>query len=301
MDEIIRRGQSTNNNSGPICQTNGFWVFDNLDTLAKAVTEATGITFDFTSVTALLSDFLESTEQYLLLNIKSYNGEEADNLLFLTGDKAFLFSKRPPNIEAYKPFAEVCTKSYGRSTVLAFLTLNNVMVNYKKRLEHLINLTKELEQTFDSKMYRDLNFEFEQLNDRLEEFHDLLLRLQETHYKEVETRYISFDYTVLIAESSSLLDRCQRRANVPKELARDNELQVTTELNKRIEKLNDVVKKLTAITVILMLPTLIASHFGMNFAFMPELKIWWAYPAVIGGQVIIMGIGYFLFRKIGWL
>ena len=51
-----------------------------------------------------------------------------------------------------------------------------------------------------------------------------------------------------------------------RDLSRDHELRVTTELNLRIEKLNDVVKRLTAITVILMIPTLIASHFGMNFA-----------------------------------
>ncbi len=66
-------------------------------------------------------------------------------------------------------------------------------------------------------------------------------------------------------------------------------------------KLNDAVKKLTALTVILMLPTLIASHFGMNFAFMPELNLWWAYPAVVVFQIVFMGIGFAIFRKIGWL
>jgi len=78
-------------------------------------------------------------------------------------------------------------------------------------------------------------------------------------------------------------------------------MRTTEELNERIVKLNDVVKKLTAITVILMLPTLIASHFGMNFAYMPELKMAWAYPAVIFFQIVFMGIGFLLFRRIGWL
>jgi len=50
-----------------------------------------------------------------------------------------------------------------------------------------------------------------------------------------------------------------------------------------------------------MLPTLIASHFGMNFQYMPELSVAWAYPAVIAIQVILMGVGLILFRKIGWL
>jgi magnesium transporter len=50
-----------------------------------------------------------------------------------------------------------------------------------------------------------------------------------------------------------------------------------------------------------MLPTLIASHFGMNFQYMPELSIWWAYPVVIGAQVAIIVAFVIVFRKIGWL
>ncbi len=283
------------------CMVGDFYIFNDLNTMTQAVTKAANIEFDFNSVVALTSDFLEATERYLILNIKDSGRINADNLLFLTGDQAFLYTKNPPAIEAYQPYQDICGKPNGRGTVLTFLVLNKVLGTYKKTLEALVVQTRELEQQFDSKTYRGMTLEFEFLIDRLDDFNDLLLRLQETHYKEVETRYISFDYSILMAEVSSLLDRCQRRANVPKELARDNELQVTTDLNKRIERLNDIVKRLTAITVILMLPTLIASHFGMNFQFMPELKIWWAYPVVIGAQFVIVGVGIFLFRKIGWL
>ena len=272
-----------------------------MDALVKMVAEVTGTTFDFQSVVELHTDFVQTSEQYLILNIKDFDPEEPNNLLFLTGDKALLFSKKPLPPDAYKPFEKLYSRSYGRSTVLAFLTLSKVMDDYKSRLEYLITSTKELEQKFESKKYSDLNFEFERLEDRLEEFHDLLLRLQERGFKEIETRYISFDYDVLIAQSSSLLERCNRRANLLKEVGREHELQVTIDLNLRIERLNDVVRRLTAITVILMLPTLIASHFGMNFAFMPELKVPWAYPAVIGAQVVIVGVGIYIFRKIGWL
>jgi magnesium transporter len=78
-------------------------------------------------------------------------------------------------------------------------------------------------------------------------------------------------------------------------------MQATEELNKKIVRMNDILKKLTSITVILMLPTLIASHFGMNFVHMPELAIWWVYPAVIAAQLLIMGIFFAIFKKIGWL
>lgn len=52
---------------------------------------------------------------------------------------------------------------------------------------------------------------------------------------------------------------------------KDFSIRASEDLNKRILKLNNVVTRLTAVTVIFMLPTLIASHFGMNFQFMPEL------------------------------
>jgi magnesium transporter len=45
--------------------------------------------------------------------------------------------------------------------------------------------------------------------------------------------------------------------------------------------LNLVIKKLTAITVILMVPTLIASMYGMNFKHMPELDSPLGYPVTI--------------------
>jgi Mg2+ and Co2+ transporter CorA len=128
-----------------------------------------------------------------------------------------------------------------------------------------------------------------------------VLRLQERVYPQIETEYISFDYRVLVAEVNSLEGRYRRRLSMVRDLRQDFETQTTSELNTKIVKLNDVVKKLTAITVILMIPNLIASHFGMNFANMPELSVAWAYPAVIIFQFLFMGLGFWWFRRIGWL
>ena len=301
MDERINHNETGQNETETEKeQKSEILTFVDLGSFTKAVESETSFVIDFASVTGLNTDFLQSSEKYLILNIKDLE-DEPNNLLFLTQDKAFLFAKRQPPQEAFKAFQKVLHRRFGTNTILAFLTLDRVLEGYKKRLEGFISVIKELEEHFESKKYRDLTFEFLQLNDRLEEFHDLLLTLQERSYKEVQTRYISFDYNVLIAESQSLMDRCQRRFNMLRDLERENEMQITNELNRRIEKLNDVVRKLTAITVILTLPTLIASHFGMNFTFMPELRVWWAYPLVVIMQFALMGAGLFWFRKIGWL
>lgn len=275
-------------------------LFNDIESFAKAVEASTGRVFDFVSLTQLTTNFTESTDQYLILNVKGYDDGQSNYLIFATEDSAFLYTKKPPPQDAFKHFEKVFHRPFGLATVLTFLTLNQVLAGYKQRMENLISRIKEMEETFDSLRYHDLMLEFDRFNDTLEEFHDLLLRLEERMVKQVETRYISFDYRVLIAESLSLQARCRRRLSMVIELERDYEIKATTDLNKRIEGLNDVVKRLTALTVILMIPTLIASHFGMNFQFMPELRVWWAYPVVIAVQALLMIGGIVLFRKWHW-
>ena len=53
--------------------------------------------------------------------------------------------------------------------------------------------------------------------------------------------------------------------------------------------LNVIVKRLTAFTVILMIPTLIAGIYGMNFHFMPELEWQIGYPAGAGSDGRVHG------------
>jgi len=302
MVEVIENNPRENSKPADISETgSGFFMFQDLDLFSKAVEAEVGITFDFAAVVELNTNFLQSAERYLIVDIKEYLGEITDNLLFLTEDKAFLFARTLPQLENIKIFRSVLNKPFGRSTVLTFLTLSMVLNTYKQRLENLNNIIREMEENFDLVRYRTLSQDFERLHDRLEEYHDLLLQLQESRYEQVNTEYVSFDYRVLINESLSVQGRCRRRLTTLKELRQDYETRATADLNNRIARLNDVVKRLTALTVLLMVPNLIASHFGMNFARMPELQMWWAYPAVVVAQILIVAVGFFAFKKMNWL
>jgi Mg2+ and Co2+ transporter CorA len=278
-----------------------FFIFNDLGAFERAIVSEFKVNINFDSVIELSSDFLQSDEDYMILNVKDNVAQEPNNFLFLTREKAFLFVKKPFSIEPARIYQNVLSQPYGPSTVLAFIVLTKVLNSYKARLESLIVEIKELENKFDLKRYRDLSLEVERRQDRLEELYDLVLKLQERTYPQVNTEYISFDYRVLIAETNSLYGRFRRRLNLLRDLRQDFETQTTSELNTKIVKLNDVVKKLTAITVILMIPNLIAGHFGMNFEFMPELHVPWAYPAVIGFQFAFMVLAYLWFRRIDWL
>jgi magnesium transporter len=65
--------------------------------------------------------------------------------------------------------------------------------------------------------------------------------------------------------------------------------------------LNAVMKRLTAFTVVLMVPTLIAGIYGMNFDFMPELDWPWGYPfaLVLMLGAVLAAVAWF--RSRGWL
>ncbi len=66
-------------------------------------------------------------------------------------------------------------------------------------------------------------------------------------------------------------------------------------------QLNQVMRTLTAWSIILMTLALIAGIYGMNFKNMPELNLWWGYYAVLAGMAVLV-IGLFaLFRHIRWL
>jgi magnesium transporter len=66
-------------------------------------------------------------------------------------------------------------------------------------------------------------------------------------------------------------------------------------------RMNEVMKVLTIIATIFIPLTFIAGVYGMNFQYMPELKLPWAYPAVLGVFVIIAIIMLLFFRRKKWL
>jgi len=63
--------------------------------------------------------------------------------------------------------------------------------------------------------------------------------------------------------------------------------------------LNVVMKQLTLISIILMIPTLIASIYGMNVKNYMENSIW-AFPAILVGSILMAYLGVLLFKRKKW-
>jgi magnesium transporter len=60
-------------------------------------------------------------------------------------------------------------------------------------------------------------------------------------------------------------------------------------------------RKIAAWAAIIMAPTLIAGVYGMNFEYMPETDMAWAYPAVLCLMVTVCVVLYVVFRRTRWL
>ncbi|AEI15934.1 magnesium and cobalt transport protein CorA [Flexistipes sinusarabici DSM 4947] len=71
-----------------------------------------------------------------------------------------------------------------------------------------------------------------------------------------------------------------------------------TDLSNRM---NEIMKMLTIISTLFIPLTFIVGVYGMNFKYMPELDVRWAYPVVWLVMIIIAGLMLLFFKKKDWI
>lgn len=64
---------------------------------------------------------------------------------------------------------------------------------------------------------------------------------------------------------------------------------------------NGIIKIVSVVSVLIMPPTLVASIYGMNFRFMPELSWPFGYPLALAAMVAAAALPYWYFKRRGWL
>jgi magnesium transporter len=66
-------------------------------------------------------------------------------------------------------------------------------------------------------------------------------------------------------------------------------------------QMNAFMKKLTALALIIMVPTLISGIYGMNVSNLPFATSSWSFLFVFGFMILITGTIFFAFKKQDWL
>ena len=212
--------------------------------------------------------FLESYEEYVIINIKT-TGESPNNIIILNEKNALLYSDKAFGEKDYKMFRYTLQKPFGETTVLSFLVLRSVLEEYQNVFKVLDENIDHLEKKYEISEAEESTSRLRRLTNRVEDFVNLMISLEERKIRQVNTSFIAYDYGLVLAKAQHLLDRCRNHLNQLRDIQRDADVRQTRETNRRIEELTNVMKKLTALTAIIMVPTLIASIYGMNVTQLP--------------------------------
>lgn len=76
---------------------------------------------------------------------------------------------------------------------------------------------------------------------------------------------------------------------------------VDIHLSNVSNNLNNVVKKMTVLSTVLMTMALVSGVYGMNFERMPELHWYYGYPYALGLMVVLGGLVLVVFKWIRWI
>ncbi|MBL7841800.1 MAG: magnesium/cobalt transporter CorA [Cyclobacteriaceae bacterium] len=243
---------------------------------------------------------IEGNNSFIVYENKTYMAEQVSFLL----KKDILFTMRQADIKA---FAETVRKLKVNKSSSAFtgyqiflMLLETQIDKDADFIEYISKLTSRVsKRLLKEKYYKE----------------DLLLEITEMQENTILARESVVDKQRLVSsllKSSVVPDTENERLRI---IFRDinSILQHTQFSFERLEYLQDtflglinieqntVIKIFTVVTVVFMPPTLIASIYGMNFEFMPELKWAMGYPIAITLMIISSLLFLWFFKRKKWL
>jgi magnesium transporter len=218
--------------------------------------------------------------------------------------------RRQPRFE----FADVGARLAGNAHLgdegiglLLYLLLDEIVDGYLDVIDRFEDLTDDIEDALsqedgaagEEETSRELGRRMFLVRQQVVRFRRLASPMRETVDLLLETPQIATP--PLVPYYRDVLDHVIRAMelvdSVRDVLTSARELQIAEQANR----MNIVVKKLSAWAAIILIPTLIAGIYGMNFRHMPELDWRFGYPFALA----LMGLTSFLlyrsFRKRGWL
>ncbi len=243
---------------------------------------------------------IEGNNSFIVYENKTYMAEQVSFLL----KKDILFTMRQADIKA---FAETVRKLKVNKSSSAFtgyqiflMLLETQIDKDADFIEYISKLTSRVsKRLLKEKYYKE----------------DLLLEITEMQENTILARESVVDKQRLVSsllKSSVVPDTENERLRI---IFKDinSILQHTQFSFERLEYLQDtflglinieqntVIKIFTVVTVVFMPPTLIASIYGMNFEFMPELKWTMGYPIAITLMIISSLLFLWFFKRKKWL
>ena len=244
----------------------------------------------------------------IVLRMLSFDEESvsvvSEQVSLIVGSK-YLFSFQERFGDVFEPVRERLRTGKGRirsrgTDYLAYALIDAIVDHYFRILERLGDLIEELEEDVlnDSSaeaLHRIHHLRREMLVVRrsvwpLREALGQLYRGELELVTEETQLFLRdvYDHTVQIIDTAETLREVLSGA-------------MDLYLSGVSNRMNEVMKVLTIIATIFIPLSFFAGLYGMNFEYMPELGIRWAYPALLAFMAVLSGGMLWAFRRKGWL
>jgi magnesium transporter len=193
------------------------------------------------------------------------------------------------------------TRSEGIQAHLLAQLFNAALDTYQPPLE---TVEARLDQ-FDVKVFEGRDEPGATFRGDLREIH--LLRRQVTLCKRLLWRTVDVTQRMVPAagRAATLFRDVQENAEsyhfYADELLDDVNTLLSVQLSLASHRTSEVMRVLTVFSVFFLPLTFIVGVYGMNFEYMPELRVRWGYPAVLAFMAIVTLLIFRWFRRSGWL
>ena len=183
---------------------------------------------------------------------------------------------------------------------LLYALLDEVVDEYFPVVDRFEDLTDDLEaRIFSETPDTDLQEDIFRLKHRVVEFRRLVMPLREViDLVQEQPGFVTEKLGPYFRDISDHVIRTLEFVDNVREMLT---AALEAKLSQDANRLNQVMKKITSWGAILLVPTLIAGIYGMNFNDMPELRWQLGYPGAIGLMVVASTALYVVFRKKDWL
>jgi Mg2+ and Co2+ transporter CorA len=210
--------------------------------------------------------------------------------MILSGEQCLVY---PEIVNTKHPLYSIKTKNEEsrEATVTAFLVLRKVLSNYISHYEKLKAQVEHAEDTLDIEEIESVGKKLKKFWDVVRDFERLLIELEEksSGRRFIDTEIIGYDYDVLLAKAAHLSDRVRGAMKEIDNARNKCEVNYSKQLNANIERLTKIMAYITMVQVLIAMPMLIASFYGMNIVFPDALRETPEYP-MLASPTIAFGI-----------
>ena len=253
---------------------------------------------------------VEDYDDHFLVIVKmlSFDGEtdsiSAEQLsLVVSPNYLFSFQERPGDV--FEPVRERLRQGRPRirgrgPDYLAYALIDAVVDNYFKVLEQVGDRIEELESAAMEDPEIEVMHRIHHLRGEVLVLRRAVWPLRETlgQMYRGEIPHISEETQLFLRD---VYDHCVQVIDTAETLREVLSGAMDLYMSGVSNRMNEVMKVLTIIATIFIPLSFFAGLYGMNFEYMPELGVRWAYPVLLVAMATLAGGMVWYFRRRGWM